>query len=419
MARAPSLPLFSIALCGVVLGALPGAARADDDASTKPAWSVSGFGSAGMVHTGEQQADFTSSILKASGAGFTHATSFDVDSRLGLQLDARLNKQWSVVLQVVAEQGIDNSYKPIIEWFNLKYQITPELSVRLGRIALPMFLAADYRKAAYAYTMVRQPVEVYGAIPISNSDGVDASYRWNSGDFKHVTQAFFGHNDLKITDTARAKARALAGVSHTVEYGAASARISILTTNLTVDLARPLFDAFRQFGPPGAALAERFDVDHKRARGLSLGAAYDPGGWFAMGELGVLEADSYLGDKTTSYLSAGYRFGNFTPYIAFAQARARSAMSDPGLDTTHLPPQLAGAAAYLNLQLNGLLRTVAVQHTDTIGVRWDFMRNVAFKLQYDRVRPQDGSASMLINVQPGFVPGHALGVTSAVIDFVF
>ncbi|MES2299758.1 MAG: porin [Pseudomonadota bacterium] len=399
--------------------ALAAPARADDEAGAKPAWSVGGFGSVGAVHSDEPHGDFTSSLLKAHGAGYSGSTRFDVDSRVGVQLDANLDKRWSAVLQVISEQGVDGSYQPAVEWFNVKYQITPDLSVRLGRIALPMFLAADYRKAAYAYTLVRPPVEVYGAIPISSSDGIDASYRWNSGDIKHVTQAFYGHNDVKIGANSRAKARGLGGISHTVEYGALTARASFLSTNLTVDLARPLFDAYRQFGPPGAALADTFDVDHKRAQGLSLGAAYDPGQWFVTGEAGILNADSYLGNKSTGYVSAGYRFGNLTPYFAYAQAKSRSAMSDAGLPLAGLPPPVAAAAGYLNGQLNVLLGTVAVQNTSTVGLRWDCMRNAALKVQYDRVRPQDGMASMLINIQPGFEKGRTINVLSAVLDFVF
>ena len=55
------------------------------------------------------------------------------------------------MLQVVSEQRLDRSYRPIVEWANIKYQATPDLSLRFGRIALPMFLAADYRKIGYAY----------------------------------------------------------------------------------------------------------------------------------------------------------------------------------------------------------------------------------------------------------------------------
>lgn len=396
--------------------ALVGSGALADDG---PTWSLSGYGTLGLAHSDNRQADYTNTVLKVNGAGYSRSWSKDVDSRLGAQLDLAINKQWSAVLQVVAEQGVDATYRPHVEWFNLKYQVTPDLSVRLGRIALPIFLAADYRKAGYAYPWARPPVELYDAIPISNSDGIDATYRWRSGDFKHVTQGFFGRTDIPITEYARAKARQLAGLSHTVESGAASARLSVMTADLSVDLVRPLFDGFRQFGPAGAAIADTYDVVHKRAEAISFGVNYDPGDWFTMGEVGRLNARSYLGDKMAAYATGGVRFGGFTPYLAYAHVWSKGPTSDPGLPLAGLPPPVAAAAGALNAGLNGILMTIAVQSTRSAGVRWDVGRNLALKLQVDRVQPSAGSTGTLLNVQPTFKPGSALNITSVVFDFVF
>src|SRR4051812_36987865 len=108
-----------LAFALLAAGALAGAARADEAAAT-PAWTFGGFGTIGIVHSDERQADFTSSVLKSSGAGYSRSWSGDVDSRVGMQVGASLNRQWSAVLQVIAEQGIDGSYKPIVEWCNIK-----------------------------------------------------------------------------------------------------------------------------------------------------------------------------------------------------------------------------------------------------------------------------------------------------------
>ena len=150
---------------------------------------VSGFGTLGVVHASEREADYTSSVMKANGAGGTRRWSSDVDTRLGMQLDATLARRWSAVLQVVSEQALDNSYRPRVEWANGKYQVTPELAVRAGRIALPVFLTADYRKVGYAYPWVRPPVEGYNVLPITSSDGVDATLRWSAGPVRNASQA--------------------------------------------------------------------------------------------------------------------------------------------------------------------------------------------------------------------------------------
>ncbi|HEV7816733.1 MAG TPA: hypothetical protein VGP06_16735, partial [Janthinobacterium sp.] len=239
----------SAAAAAMLLGCGP--AIADDaaaDDGAKPAWTFGGFGTAGAVHSNESQADFTTNPVKSGGVGHGRSWSADVDSRLGVQLGLAFSPRWSAVLQLVSERGLQDSWRPALEWANVKYRATPDLSVRLGRVALPLFLAGDYLKAAYALPWVRPPVELYGAIPISYSDGVDASYRWSGGGLNNVTQAQFGHAEIKFSEQSRASARGLASVSNTTTAGALTLRVSILTTKLSCNLAQSLFDGLRQFG---------------------------------------------------------------------------------------------------------------------------------------------------------------------------
>ncbi|HYE39306.1 MAG TPA: hypothetical protein VEB23_05200, partial [Ramlibacter sp.] len=376
-------------------------------AADKPAWTVSGFGTVGAVHSDYRQADFAASILKANGAGATRATSMDVDSRLGVQLDVEQGK-WSAVLQLVSEQGADNNYSPIVEWGNVKYQATPDLALRIGRIALPMFLAADYRKIGYAYPWVRPPVEMYGTIPITNSDGIDVNYRWSHGDIKHATQVFYGTTEARYDEQVNAQARALVGFAHTIQHGALTARLSALSADLSLSLARPLFDAYRQFGPAGAAIAEQYDVDAKGARAVSIGVSYDPGRWFATGEIGRLDTNSYAGDKTSFYLSAGYRAGSVTAFSTFARAKPNMPTRVAGLALDGLPPQQAAVGAALNHKLNDLLRYTPSQTTVGAGLRWDARDNVSLTLQHERLTTRDNSYGTLIRVQPGFESGRAV-----------
>lgn len=382
-------------------------------------WTFGGFGTIAATHASTTKADFTSSIMKSSGAGWSKRWSPHVDSRLGAQLDVVSGTQWSAVIQAVSEQRSDGSYRPVLEWANIKYQVTPDLSLRAGRIALPMFLAADYRKIGYAYPWIRTPVEVYDAIPLSSSDGVDASYRWNHGVFKNVTQAFYGSTGKPLWDGATLKAHGINGLTHTTGYRDASVRVSVLKADVDIDLARHLFDAYRQFGAPGAALGQRFDVAHRRVTALSAGVNYDPGQWFAMGELGRITTSSYLGDTWTAYASAGYRFGAVTAYLVYAGVDPSSATADPGLALDGMAPAQAQAGAFLNGQLNELLASAAVQSTASAGLRWDVKPGLSLTLQYDRVRPGAGSRGTLIKLQPGFESGRPLHLASAALDFVF
>ncbi|HWJ95139.1 MAG TPA: hypothetical protein VNT33_10470, partial [Telluria sp.] len=173
-----SLPSLTAQLRAAALMLASATACAADDV---PSLNLSGFGTLGIAHSSERQADFSTSVLKSSGAGFSDAYSRHVDSRFGAQLDLALNRRVSAVLQMVSEQHLDGSYFPHVEWANVKLQATPDLALRVGRIALPIFLAADFRKVGYAYPWIRQPVEMYGAIPLASSDGADLTWRWDLG----------------------------------------------------------------------------------------------------------------------------------------------------------------------------------------------------------------------------------------------
>lgn len=393
-------------------------ALAQSDEPSKPMFSFSGFGTVGLSHTTESQADFTSNVLKASGVGFSGNWSGDVDSRLGVQLTANFSQQLSGVVQLTSEQRYDKSYSPTVEWANFKYQVTPNLSVRAGRIALPTFLAADYRKVGYALPWARTPVELYNLIPITNSDGVDFTYRLHVGDWTNVIQGSVGTTSIQYSQ-GTATATAIRGFSNTTEYGAFTTRLSYVQGDLSLGLAKPLFDGFRQFGPQGVAIADRYDSVNKPVSVIGLGASYDPGEWFAMGELGRSTTNSFLGARSAWYLSAGYRFPKVSPYLVVGQVWADSNVSDPGLSVTGLPPQLAGMASGLNGGLNALLGVLGEQRSMTVGSRWDLVKNGALKLQYDHITLGAGSLGNLILEQPGFRRGDTVQVVSAVFDFVF
>jgi len=389
-----------------------------DAGAGQPAWKLSGFGTLGAVHASTRDADYSSTVMHASGAGRSAPWSVDVDSRLGAQLDVARGR-WSAVLQLVAEQDLKKSWRPRVEWANVKYQATPDLALRLGRIALPVFLAADHRKVGYTLPWVRVPVEVYGNLPLSSSDGIDATWRWSGAGMRHATQVFWGRVDTHLYEDRRLQARGIAGLAHGVEAGAFSARLSALSARLSTGIGSDLFGALRAFGPQGAALAARHAIEDKRVAIVSLGTGYDPGAWFLSAEIGRTHTESLLGRTTSLYAGGGYRFGSLTPYAGYARVRAHGPTSDPGLALDGLPAPLRAAALRLNAGLNGYLATVPVQNSASAGLRWDAFENVALKLQYDRVRPGAGSRGTLINPGKDFRPDRTVHVASVALDFVY
>jgi len=380
-------------------------------------FSFSGFGTLGVVHSSEDRADFTSRLLQPNGAGYSREWSPQVDSRIGAQVTAAFTPQISAVVQVISEQNYDDTFAPHVEWANLKYQFTADTSVRVGRVVLPVFMVSDSIKVGYSNPWVRPPVEVYQLVPITNSDGVDGSYRMHLGDVVNTLGGTFGRSNVQ-TPWGRVEAKQTLAISDTAEYGAATLHISYLHTRLTIDAVNSLTDAFRQFGPQGESLADKYSANDIPIWFLGMGGMYDPGSWFVAAEWGVADLHSLAGEVSAWYVSGGYRVATLTPYLTYAQVRGDSHTSDPGLTVSALPPSLAGAATELNAVLNAQLGVHPMQKTISLGLRWDFMKNLDLKLQYDRSRLGPGSPGMLKNMQPDFRPGGGVNVVSIAIDFV-
>jgi hypothetical protein len=105
-----------------------------DDSGARRTWSLRGFGSAGPAYSDFTGGSYNWSPLKASGVGCSDQPSAEVDSRLGAQPAVKAGKQWPAILQVASEQRIDGSYKPVVEWANIKYEICAEVSLRFVKL---------------------------------------------------------------------------------------------------------------------------------------------------------------------------------------------------------------------------------------------------------------------------------------------
>lgn len=418
-----------ITLISVMLYAV--CAQADDAGS--PIFSFSGFGTLGLVHSSEDKADFVGNFSQPHGAGYTHRWSPDVDSRVGVQAAANFNDKLSSVVQIVSQHDFDSFYSPQVEWANVQYQFTPEFSVRAGRTLLATFMVSDSRLVSYANHWIRPPLEVYGMLPVSNKDGIDASYKFYVGNITNSVQTSYGQTTLKLPNGGEVQGKTIFDFNDTLEYDHSTVHVGY--TSLRGDVHSPsldtLFNGFTQFGNTAAilgqpaasaqalALVNKYQLISFPYSVFTLGAEYNPGTWLLMGEWADAKTSAAISHATAWYATGGYRYGRCTPYLTFAQLKVDK-LSEPGIATAGLPAPLASTAAGLNAGLSAVINGYAVsQKTVSAGIRWDFMRNAAFKLQYDRLSLGAGSTGWLANVQPGFQLGGKVNVLSVAVDFVF
>ncbi len=392
----PLAAAISLALCA-------GAAFAE------PTYKLSGFGTLAAVHSDLDTADFTGSVFQPNGAGHTRATATTPDSKLGVQVNAAFNSQWSAVAQVISQYQYDGSYWPQLEWGNVSYKPVDALTLRAGRIALPALLMSESRLVGYAHPWARPPQEVYSILPLTSNDGIDASYRSQFGSVANSVQAYYGTNKVKISGGGQAKAKKSWGVNDTVEVGSLTLRAAYtyLKEDLQVDALTPAF-AVLPFIPGGE---EKYSTKDMSTHAIALGAQYDPGDWFVISEFVSYKGDGILSDNRSWYLAGGYRFGKFTPYLIHSDVKA-DIKEETGA---------SGFFSFANGVINTVLYSVTpTQKTTAIGVRYDVYKNTAIKLQYDHLKTGSRSNGRL-KTDPawGFVQGSDANILTLGVDFVF
>jgi len=259
---------------------------------------------------------------------------------------------------------------------------------------------------------------------VTNSDGIDFSYRVSVADVSNTVDASVGFDHYQYSypnsnATGTADATQQISVVDTLQRGSASLRLTYGQARLTVPAFEPLFDAFREFGPQGVGIADLYSTDDRVIAYYGISAAYEPGNWFLMAELGRVNFHSALGENTGWYVSGGHSFGKFTPYATYAQIRPNVGTRSTGLDLSTLPPALAPEAATLNAELNATLGLMASQRTLSLGARVDVTSSIDLKLQWDRTNLGANSQGWLTNLQPGFQLGSSFTLVSATLNFVF
>ena len=350
--------------------------------TSRPMFKFGGFGTLGVNHSSQKLADYVLDSTIPKGAGRSNDWALGNDSRIGVQATANVTPKVSAVLQVISEYQADSTYRPSIEWANMKYSFTPDAYLRAGRIALPTFLNSDSRDVGYSYPWVHPPVGLYRQLAITNSDGIDAMYRFEILNIENSIRAMCGRNTID-RPTSTSTSRGMWGFFDTLEYGPATFRVGYQE--------RESSSHSHLTGVTGAWI---------RNSDLSIGARYDLGNWFAMSE--------WIQRKSTTkvdamYLSAGYRMDKFIPYLIYSKNRPASFLSG-------FPAPTATA----------IQSAKKSQSTISLGVRWDFMKNADAKLQFDQIHLSDDSNGYLANVPAGVtLYGTKFHVISAVLDFLF
>ena len=134
---------------------------------------LSGFGTLGLVHSDNSEAEFLRDIGQPKGAD--EGWSARVDSLLGAQLGWRVDPRWDLVVQGISRYHDSGNYRPELSWAFVRYRPDPALQLRAGRLGWDVFQLADSRYVGYAYPWARPPVDQFGMLQLTHIDGADVT----------------------------------------------------------------------------------------------------------------------------------------------------------------------------------------------------------------------------------------------------
>jgi hypothetical protein len=383
-------------------------------------WRLSGYATLG--HT-ELRSDtgrtFARDLTQSQPRGW------EVDSRVGLQLDGALSSSLGVTAQAVLRPhraGVPTAQS--LEWAFLHWSPQPEWRLRLGRTSPDLFLYADVRSVGIAYPWVRLSQEFYAWMPLQSVDGIDLTRSWTQGDASWRLKLGFGHGQARVF----AQDSGTPGDAHidavrllTLTRETPTQRLKFSYMRTTVDLGRApvlvtldrslrqLIGQTQPLLPTLAAEAERLRLGlslRSRSQYLALGGQQDFGDWQLTGEWSRTWGDARQANGQRHYLSLARRFDTLTPFAVIGRSR----MLDPKLPAplgwqAQLAP-LVGPALAAQATALGVGATRAGnlgrgdQRSVGVGLRWDFMPTLALKGQWDRVSVS-GDGRSLWSLEPG------------------
>ena len=299
-------------------------------------FTLRGFGTLGVTTHDADGIEFRRDTGQAHGATAGDAT-FETDSLAGVQIDARISSELDVVIQGVTHQRAEGDWTPEVTQGFLRWKPDESLVLRAGRVGYDIYLLAESRQVGYSYLAVRPSPEFYGQITNDSIDGADVSYTRRAGRGLVRARLFGGggSGELAFADgTHRDAVGDVYGATFDYIYRGWTGRVAFVRFSYEAGAEIPLLvGALRATGfPSAAAVADDLDKDVYKSDGVQIGVAYDDGPVLAQIMYGAITSDSLAGpefDKT--YALLGYRFGQWTPFLAHAGSTDRNPVRDAGL----------------------------------------------------------------------------------------
>ena len=309
--------------------------------------------------------------------------SFSPYSKVGAQVSMYAN-DFTFTAQGLVRKTHD-SYEAELTWLNVKYDISDNYAVRIGRIQTKVLLHSESLDIDNLQLWAKAPVEVYRLMPIRTYEGLELTYDDNFDDY-HFNVSLVGLasysdtiNGSKDTETRidvdGSHSLTLTLENDTFTYKASYSRSKADIEDDASTIA--VVNGLRAYGND----MERFTYDDRTFKVYSLGFQYRNEGFRVDTEVVHSDSDGFFPSSTGAYMMLGYKINAFTPYIIYAENR-----NDENYYDTSSIQTVDATSTALKRGLNDILYLNNYsQETASIGARYDIQTGMALNFQVDRI----------------------------------
>jgi len=383
--------------------------------ATFDAINFSGFGTVGAITRSHEGVQF---FRNGTEAPSTSSVVFSPDSVLGIQSNIRIAHNIEGVVQLVARETPANTYVPRPSLAFLSITPTPALTLRAGRLRIPLFMLSDSLDINYAHPWVRPPIEVYGLAPFSDLDGIDLLYRSVLDDTYIEVHPYFGRSQLDIYKRGEASLSQAIGTNIAISRGPLTLHLGYARARMDIRWGDPDFERLKQalvtVPLASADILSQMEGDDATASFVSAGFQWDDNRWLMIGEYAARRASDFVNSAHGWQLTVGHHLGPTTPYLRIARAHQDSPVVTDVPGGTLNP--FYEAVGVFNATRNGSQRTLAA------GLRWDLRDDTAFKVEIAQSRvPQGawGSFFPTVDAATFHVNNRTVNTLSVSVDVVF
>jgi hypothetical protein len=349
---------------------------------------VSGYMSAGVAYSEEE------AVTGDGESEFENEFTYRTDSKAGIQFDYRLSPEWTATLQLTTAGK--NDWSVDTDYAYLKWQAQDWLAIRAGRLRLPFFMYSESISVGFTYPWARPPLGFY-ITSIANFEGADALITFETGDFVHLLQPYFGTGDGTLPNGLRTSARDGMGIVYEISKGNLTGRLQALQIDSTLTASGDLGAI-----PENVVTGILEGWGAERIHYYTAGLRYDNGDLLVLSELSRIDSEGTPGrDIEAGYITIGYTLGQFQPYATYMKTQTvKESQQDPIAAGISPPYQAKGAG---------------------VGVRYNITSNVSLKTQFDHYFDFDDTQGIFSSRDPDFrtLDADGTNIYSVTLDAVF